>query len=294
MAARKPNRSRGGGKPAGRRPRADKTPRRAASRGRTARRGAVRVTAVPTDIEHDGKMRLNRFLASAGVCSRRAADELIARGRITINGKLVKELGTRVDPENDEICLDHQRVMREAPVYVLFNKPKDVVCTNARDEVRKRAIDFLAHVRGRIYTVGRLDTESEGLILLTNDGDFANTVAHPRFGVPKTYAVLVRGRVDAATVQKARGGVWLSEGKTGGADIRVERRSRDRTYLKMVLREGKNREIRRVFAKLGHNVLSLKRVRIGPLSLHGLRPGAHRFLRPEEVRDLLAGGKEAS
>ena len=251
------------------------------------RKRAVRVTPASVAVESDGKMRLNRYLAGCGVCSRRAADKLIEEGRVTLNGKVVDELGTRVDPGTDEVAYDGEKITLEAPVYVLFNKPKDVVCTNARNEVRKRAVDFLAGVRGRIYTVGRLDAESEGLILLTNDGDFAQAVAHPRHGVPKTYAVLVRGRVAPESLKKARGGVWLAEGRTGGGDMRIERMSRDRTYLKVTLREGKNREIRRVFSRLGHNVISLKRTRIGALSLHGLRAGGHRFLRPEEVRALL-------
>jgi len=239
------------------------------------------------DVETDGKMRLNRFLAGCGICSRRAADGLISEGRVTVNGEVVDELGSRVDPGKDEVKFDGEKLAIETPVYVLFNKPKDVVCTNARHEIRRRAVDFLGGIRGRIYTVGRLDAESEGLILLTNDGNFAQSVAHPRFGVPKTYAVLVRGRVARESLHKVRGGVWLSEGRTRGGDVRIERMSRDRTYLKVTLREGKNREIRRVFARMGHSVLSLKRVRIGALSLHGLRAGGHRFLRPEEVRGLL-------
>jgi 23S rRNA pseudouridine2605 synthase len=130
------------------------------------------------------------------------------------------------------------------------------------------------------------------LILLTNDGDFAQEMAHPKFGVPKTYAVLVRGTLENDDIKKVRGGVWLAEGKTSGATIRIERRSRDRTYLKVTIREGKNREIRRVFAKLGKPVLTLKRVRIGELTLHSLRSGKHRFLKPEEIRGLKKMARE--
>ena len=243
---------------------------------------------MPVVIETDGKVRLNRFLASAGICSRRAADELIRTGRVSINGKQVQELGVRIDPMGDEVRLDEELVVQEKRVYVLFNKPKGVVCTNARNEKRDRVIDFLEQVKGRIYTVGRLDVDSEGLILLTNDGDFAQEMAHPKFGVPKTYAVLVRGAVNVDAIKKVRGGVWLSEGKTSGADIKIERRGRDKTYLKVVLREGKNREIRRIFAKLGNPVLSLKRVRIGDLNLHALRSGKHRFLKADEIQKLRA------
>jgi 23S rRNA pseudouridine2605 synthase len=237
-------------------------------------------------IASDEKVRLNRFLASAGICSRRAADELIQSGRVTINGESIQELGTRIDPMVDEVRFDGNRVLQEKKVYLLFNKPKGVVCTNARNEQRKRVIDYLDKVKGRVYTIGRLDADSEGLILLTNDGDFAQAMAHPKYGVPKTYAVLVRGNVDADAIDKVRGGVWLSDGRTSGASVKVERRGRDRTYLKITIREGKNREVRRVFAKLGTPVLTLKRVRIGTLNLHGLRAGGHRFLRPEEIEEL--------
>ena len=241
---------------------------------------------MPVVIESDGNIRINKFLASAGICSRRAADVLITRGRVSVNGEVISALGTRIDPMTDDVRLDEQRVIQEKQVYILFNKPKGVVCTNARNEQRKRVIDYLDKVKGRVYTIGRLDAESEGLILLTNDGEFAQEMAHPKFGVPKTYAVLVRGAVDAAGIAKVRGGVWLSEGRTSGAIVRIERRGRDRTYLKVTLREGKNREIRRVFAKLGNPVLTLKRVLIGGLNLHGLRSGKHRFLKPEEIRAL--------
>ena len=296
--ARKP-----AGKPPARKPAGKPPARKPASRPRPKRgagpaRKALKVTPAPSasgvELDGDGKVRLNRFLASSGICSRRAADGLIEQGRISVNGTVVRELGVRVDASADDVQFDGQRVEPEKHVYVLFNKPKDVVCTNAAHEVRKRVIDCLPGVRGRIYTVGRLDADSQGLILLTNDGGFAQTIAHPRHGVSKTYAVLVRGRVDPAVLEKARGGVWLAEGRTGRAQVWIERTGRDRTYLRVTLREGKNREIRRVFARLGHTVISLKRIRIGKLNLHGLRAGAHRFLRAEEVSELLssaAGGE---
>jgi 23S rRNA pseudouridine2605 synthase len=254
-------------------------------------RPAIRVTAEAGAVETDGKIRLNRFLASAGVCSRRAADTMIKGGRVSLNGTVVRELGVRIDPQQDLVRFDGVRVEREKPVYVLFNKPKGVLCTNATNEPRKRVVDYMPSVRGRIYTIGRLDAESEGLILLTNDGDFTQHIAHPRYGVPKTYAVLVRGRVTPEDLDKARGGVWLAEGRTGGARIVVVRMSADRTYLRVSIREGKNRELRRVFARLGYNVISLKRIRIGGLSLHGLGEGKYRFLRAEEVTELLAAGR---
>ncbi|MBL8724858.1 MAG: rRNA pseudouridine synthase [Planctomycetes bacterium] len=240
-------------------------------------------------------MRLNHFLAMAGVCSRRAADGLIAGGRVEVNGELVRELGVRVDPQHDDVRCDGSRVQPEKPVYVLLNKPAGVVCTNARHEQKQRVIDLLPTVRGRLFTVGRLDADSEGLLLVTNDGNFALEMTHPRYGVPKLYAVLVRGHLTQEHLQKARGGVWLAEGPTAGMDVHVERSGRDRTYLKVTLREGKNREIRRVFAKLGYPVETLKRIRIGDLNLHRLSVGEWRFLQAHEVTRLreVARGADA-
>lgn len=255
--------------------------------GSQRRADGLRVTpAKGVETPNDGKVRLNHFLAMAGVCSRRAADGLIAGGRITVNGELVRELGTRVDPTSDDVRFDEARVQPERPTYVLFNKPKGVVCTNARHEQKKRVIDFLPEVRGRLFTVGRLDLDSEGLILLTNDGAFAQEMTHPRYGVPKVYSVQVRGRVEEAKLTKARTGVWLAEGPTAGMQVKIERLAKDRTHLKVTLREGKNREIRRVFAKLGYPVIELKRIRIGELSLHGLREAAWRFVQLDEVQRL--------
>lgn len=278
-ARRGPATGPGSGRPGGvrRPPRASK---------RRAQGVVVTPSTPPATGAADGKVRLNHFLARSGVCSRRAADQLIAAGRVEVNGQLVTELGVRVDPQHDDVRCDGARVQPERPVYVLFNKPKGVVCTNARHEQKKRVIDFLPTVRGRLFTVGRLDLDSEGLILLTNDGAFALEMTHPRYGVPKLYAVLVRGRIEQQDLDKARGGVWLAEGPTTGMTVRVERTGKDRTYMKVTLREGKNREIRRVFAKLGYPVLELKRIRIGDLNLHGLGAGEWRFLQRHEVEQL--------
>lgn len=234
----------------------------------------------------DGKVRLNHFLAKSGVCSRRNADELIATGRIEVNGEVVTELGVRVDPASDDVRFDGSRLQPEKAVYVLLNKPKGVVCTSAAHEQKKRVVDLLPTIRGRVFTVGRLDMDSEGLLLITNDGAFAQEMTHPSYGVSKLYSVIVRGRLEDEHLDKARGGVWLSEGPTGGMQLKVDRMTKDRTYLKVTLREGKNREIRRVFAKLGYPVASLKRVRIGTLNLHGLGDGDWRFLRIDEVARL--------
>ncbi|MEC8651411.1 MAG: pseudouridine synthase [Planctomycetota bacterium] len=234
----------------------------------------------------DGKVRLNHFLAKAGICSRRNADELIATGRVEVNGEVVAELGVRVDPLDDDVRFDGTRLQPEKSVYVLLNKPKGVVCTNAAHEQKKRVVDLLPTIRGRVFTVGRLDMDSEGLLLVTNDGAFAQEMTHPSYGISKLYSVVVRGCIEDGHLEKARGGVWLAEGPTGGMQLKVDRMTKDRTYLKVTLREGKNREIRRVFAKLGYPVSSLKRVRIGSLTLHGLGDGDWRFLQLGEVARL--------
>ena len=294
-SSRKPSNRRGGGGrgrapsgrggPHGRAPGAPRTPKTKRAIQVTAREGGVARSV--GDEAGSQSVRLNRLLAEAGICSRRAADELIRTGAVTVNGEPVTELGLRVDPTVDDVRYAGDPVVPERKVHILLNKPTGVVCTNARHEQRPRVVDLLPEVRGRLYTVGRLDADSEGLIIVTNDGDFAQTIAHPSHGVSKTYAVLVKGRVERETLDKVRGGVWLSEGRTGGAQARIERLSKDRTYLKVVLREGRNREIRRVFARLGHPVRELKRVRIGSLSLHGLGRGKWRFLTRGEVRELL-------
>ncbi len=175
----------------------------------------------------------------------------------------------------------------EKPVYVLLHKPKGVVCTNAKREQKTRALDLVSHIKGRLFPVGRLDLDSEGLLLLTNDGSFAERMMHPRYGVPKTYKVTLRGRIELDEVEKAKGGVWLAEGRTGGVRIRLRRRTKERSYLEVTIREGRNREIRRIFARFGYPVLRLTRTRIAGIDIRGLKSGDSRFLSPSEVRELI-------
>jgi 23S rRNA pseudouridine2605 synthase len=239
-------------------------------------------------------VRLNKFLASQGVASRRKCDELISAGRVSVDGKAVRELGVRVDPALQEIEVDGQvfKARGARLRYYLLNKPKGVVCTNEERESRPRAVDLITDPRkGRIFTVGRLDEESEGLILITNDGEFAQRVMHPRYGVEKTYEVEVFGRIEDGALASVRAGVHLSEGRTAGARVLVKDRRNDASRLTVSIREGMNREIRRAFARVGHKVLHLRRVRIGPISDRGLKPGRWRELAAEEVRSLLGGGE---
>jgi 23S rRNA pseudouridine2605 synthase len=235
-------------------------------------------------------VRLNKYLADHGVASRRACDELISAGKIIVDGLPETRLGTKVDPNRQTVEVDGVFLKPEGTSrrYYILNKPSGVVCTNERRETRLRAVDLISDpARGRVYTVGRLDEESKGLILITNDGEFAQRIAHPRFGVPKIYAVKVVGNIDEGAVQKVRGGVHLSEGRTGGARIVVIRRTRAYSYLEVTLREGINREVRRIFARVGYKVVDLKRVQIGPLNDRGLKVGRWRSLSRPEVEELL-------
>ncbi|MEO0649404.1 MAG: pseudouridine synthase [Planctomycetota bacterium] len=234
-------------------------------------------------------VRLNKYLASHGIASRRRSDELIADGKVMIDGSIVTDLGVKVDPttqtvEVDGVVLKPEQVRHR---YYLLNKPSGVVCTNDQRELKPRAIDLITdRKKGRIYTVGRLDEDTVGLVLLTNDGDFAHRIMHPRYGVPKTYLVKLLGRIDDGSVQRVREGVHLAEGRTAGARVLVQQRGPKVSRLLVTLREGKNREVRRVFARLGHKVLDLKRTRIGPLDDRGLKPGKWRPLTRGEVAEL--------
>jgi 23S rRNA pseudouridine2605 synthase len=240
------------------------------------------------DPEAGEGVRLNKYLAERGVASRRRCDELIAGGMVMVDDEVVTRLGTRIDPARAKVEVDGVVLRPQTtPRYYLLNKPVGVVCTNEVREARPRAIDLIDDPdRGRIYTVGRLDEESEGLILLTSDGEFAQRVAHPRYGVTKTYLVKLRGRVDGPEIERLRKGVHLAEGRTGGARLRVIKRTGQWTQMEVTLSEGRNREIRRIFAAVGHKVQTLKRVRIGELTDRRLKPGQWRPLLRAEVRAL--------
>lgn len=229
--------------------------------------------------------RLNKFLAHAGQGSRRHCDELIRAGRIAIDGTVVRELGTRVEP-GQAVTVDGQPVHVEKHVYWLVNKPRGWLCTNSDPGGRPRAIDLLPHVHERVYTVGRLDDDSEGLLLLTNDGDLANHLMHPRFGVTKTYLVQVAGKPSRDDLEKLTRGVYLSEGLVKARSVRPLKKQGDSTWLRIVLNEGKNREIRRMLARLDHKVMRLKRVALGPVDLGRLATGKCRPLTTLELKLL--------
>jgi len=226
--------------------------------------------------------RLHKYLAHCGIASRRECETLIEEGRVEVNGEVVSRQGVKVDPETDTIAVDGELVKAERKVYYLVNKPRGYLCTNDDERGRDRVVDLVRDDR-RIYTVGRLDEDSEGLILLTNDGTLANVVSHPRYQVDKTYKLLIRGTVEPESLRKIEQGVWLSDGKTSPAHIRRLARKGPNTIVTVTLWEGRNRELRRIFAKVGLRVQSLQRTAIGPLRADGLPVGAYRRVEPREL-----------
>lgn len=229
--------------------------------------------------------RLQKILARAGVASRRAAERAILEGRVAVNGAVVTEMGTKADPATDEIRFDGKRLRPAAvPVYYLLNKPKGVVTTRHDPEGRMTVMDLVPRVPG-LFPVGRLDLTTEGLILLTNDGAFAERVSHPRYEVPRIYHAKVRGVPEPATLERLRRGVRV-EGESLAVD-RVRLIESDKNaWLEISLHEGKHHEIKRLLEAVGHPVSKLARVGIGLLTTRGLKPGAFRELLPQELRRL--------
>lgn len=237
------------------------------------------------DDDSPSGVRLQKVLAAAGYGSRRECETLITEGRVEIDGKVADELGVRVNPQTQKIHVDGVPVKAPRMRYYLLNKPKGVLSTSRDPAGRPRAIDLVPEEE-RVFTVGRLDKESEGLLLLTNDGELANRLAHPRYGVPKTYLVAVQGEPDEATLRQLKEGVPLAEGIARVASYKVRKKTSNFTELELTLQEGKNREVRRIFAKLGHKVLRLRRISLGPLRLGQIPVGAHRELTREELDKL--------
>jgi 23S rRNA pseudouridine2605 synthase len=254
-----------------------------------SRHDQVSTPRTQTDAHGDetGKLeRVQKVLAHAGLGSRRACEQLILQGRVSVDGAVVRVLGTRVDPARARIAVDGEPIKRESIVYFAVNKPKGYVSTNFDPAGRPRVVDLLPEIPERVYTVGRLDEDSTGLMILTNDGDLANRLAHPRYGVEKLYRALVAGLPSREMLAKLTEGVWLSDGKVRAKRARFVGRQGQATLLELVLAEGKKREIRRMLSKLGHKVMSLNRVAVGPVSLKGLSVGQCRPLSRHEV-DLL-------
>jgi 23S rRNA pseudouridine2605 synthase len=232
--------------------------------------------------------RLQKILARAGIASRRKCEEYIAEGRVTVDGAAVTEMGVKVDCLQHEVCFDGKPVHFERKVYYVLYKPRGVICTQRDPQGRKRAVDLLRGVRERVFPVGRLDMDSEGLLILTNDGEFGNRIAHPRHEISKSYIVDVQGLVAEGQIRRLTDGVRLEEGIARVQKARVLARTSEVSRLLVTLAEGKKREIRRMLDSLGFPVLKIKRIRIGSLRVGTLMPGQHRELTTEEVRALMS------
>jgi len=229
--------------------------------------------------------RLQKVLAAAGVDSRRKCEELILAGAVRVNRKVVDRLPAFVDAEKDVITVAGRRIRRAEKVYFLLNKPRGVICTNRDPQGRKKAVDFVPNVR-RVFCVGRLDVDTSGLIILTNDSELANRITHPRYGLPKTYVAKVKGQVAGAQVEKLKRGIWLAEGRTARSSVKVLKRGPNESLLEITIAQGLNRQVRRMLAKVGLSVKRLSRTRIGRLSSYGLGVGKFRALSKSEVRYL--------
>ncbi len=238
--------------------------------------------------EHPPGDRLQKILAAAGLGSRRQCEELITTGRVEVDRKVVTQLGTRVDPAVQDIRVDGESLSLGRRVYYAVNKPKGVVTTNRDPGGRPRVIDLVPNHDIRLFAIGRLDLKCEGLILVTYDGELANLLTHPRYGVEKVYLAQVAGRPTPEVLDKLRRGVHLAEGVARVEEVRIESHQKESTWLEIILREGMNREVRRLLARVGHKVLRLVRVSVGPVRLGKLPPGSVRPLAFEEIQALRA------
>lgn len=236
----------------------------------------------------DGLVRLQKFLAQSGVASRRRCEELMLAGEVEVDGEVVTRLGTKIDPERAVIRVSGRRLPPVSPhVYLVLNKPRGVVSTMSDPQGRRTLSDVVAGRPERLFHVGRLDTDTEGLILLTNDGDFAQRLAHPSYEVEKTYVAEVEGRVGKADVRRLLDGVTLEDGPVEVRRARIISTGQDRGILELVVHEGRNRIVRRLLDHIGHPVRRLTRTAVGPVGIGSLRTGELRELTSAEVGALL-------
>jgi 23S rRNA pseudouridine2605 synthase len=231
------------------------------------------------------EQRLQKVLAAAGIDSRRKCEELILSGEVRVNRKVIDTLPAFVDPEKDVITVSGRTIRAARKVYFLLNKPKGVICTNIDPRGREKAID-LVHTNERIFCVGRLDADTTGLIILTNDSELTNRLTHPRYGIAKTYVARIKGEIAGEQVEKLKKGVWLAEGKTGRASVKILKRRHNESSIEITIRQGLNRQVRRMLAKIGLPVKSLTRTQLGKLTIRGLGVGKFRMLTKAEVAYL--------
>jgi 23S rRNA pseudouridine2605 synthase len=233
------------------------------------------------------EVRLQKLIAGSGLASRRKAETLISAGRVTVNGKVVIELGTKVDPARDHVKVDGKHLGAAQPfVYVMLNKPKNVMSTLDDPGGRTTVRDYLRGVSVRVFPVGRLDFDSEGLLLLTNNGDLAQALLHPRYHVPKTYLIKVKGVLTEEEIRQLERGVRLEDGVTGPAMVKKVRKAEQNSWLEITIHEGRKHQVKRMLESVGHPVIKLMRIKMGPLSLGLLQPGEFRFLTDREANAL--------
>ncbi|MCI0528805.1 MAG: rRNA pseudouridine synthase [Nitrospira sp.] len=239
--------------------------------------------------------RLQKIIARAGITSRRKAEELILEGRVKVNGRVVTELGSKADAEQDHIKVDGKLIhLKQPQTYLMLNKPRGYVTTLSDPEGRLTVMDLLKGVRQRVFPVGRLDYDTEGLLLLTNDGNLAHGLMHPSYEVPKTYLAKVKGVLKDEEIKKLEKGVPLLDGKTAPCTIKKIRKTQENSWLEVTLHEGKKRQVRRMLEKINHPVLKLKRIRYAFLGLAGLLPGQYRHLSSQEVKRLKSLTKQSN
>ncbi len=234
------------------------------------------------------QIRLHKYISHAGIASRRVAERLIAEGQVTVNGNPVTELGTCIDPQKDVVEVEGKIIRpHEKRFYVMLNKPKGIISSTADPQNRPIAPDLIQGIDARLYPVGRLDYNTEGLLLLTNDGEFAHRLMHPRFKLPKEYLVKVKGDPLKKAINLLRNGIRLEDGKTRPCRVTVLGDTGKNTWLSITLAEGRNRQIHRMCRAVKHPVMKIKRVGYGPLTLGDLPPGGFRLLTDKEVSDLI-------
>lgn len=239
--------------------------------------------------------RLQKIMAQAGIASRRKCEELILQGKVQVNGETVTELGTKADPDQDMITVAGKPIKNEKKVYVMLNKPKGVITSASDPEGRKIVSDYLKGVKERVYPIGRLDYDTEGLLLLTNDGEFANLLSHPKYHVPKTYLATVKGVPHGTELDKLRQGVMLEDGMTSPSEVEYKDVDPDnkQSVISITIHEGRNRQVRRMFEAISHPVIRLKRISYGDLLLQNLKRGVYRHLTADEINSLLQMAKSA-
>ncbi len=232
-------------------------------------------------------VRLQKYLAECGIGSRRTIERLIQEGRITVNGNIVP-LGYKINPETDKICLDNELLQSTIPekIYILLNKPKGVVTTVSDELGRPTVLDLVKNLKARVFPVGRLDLDVEGALLLTNDGELTNRLLHPSSEVPKTYIAVVKGFITTRAIKELESGVFLEDGKTSPAKVKVISQSLAKSIIQITIHEGKKREVKRMCCAVGYPILSLKRITFAGISINNLPVGKWRYLTSEEITYL--------